>query len=92
MTYKIPLGAANRPVNGEMRGYATIYGSVYNLGQKVMNVRYQYDDSYTQYSVDFNKLNDGHNYTIKADLPDLFGDISSRLVKGDGVMGQHLAK
>ena len=57
-----------------------------------MNVRYQYDDSYTQYSVDFNKLNDGHNYTIKADLPDLFGDISSRLEEGDGVMGQHLAK
>ena len=92
VTYKIPLDAANRPVNGEMRGYATIYGLVYNLDQKVMNVRYQYDDSYTQYSVDFNKLNDGHNYTIKADLPDLFGDISSRLVKGDGVMGQHLAK
>lgn len=77
MTYKIPLGAEKRPVNGEMRGYATIYGSVYYLVQKVMNVRYQYKDSYTQYSVDFNKLNDGHNYTIKADLPDLFGDISS---------------
>ena len=77
MTYTIPLDAEKRPVNGEMRGYATIYGSVYNLGQKVMNVRYQYNDSYTQYSVDFNKLNDGHNYTIKADLPDLFGDISS---------------
>ncbi len=63
-----------------------------DLDQKVMNVRYQYDDSYTQYSVDFNKLNDGHNYTIKADLPDLFGDISSLLEEGDGVMGQHLAK
>jgi len=86
------LDAANRPVNSKMRGYATIYGLVYNLDQKVMNVRYQYDDSYTQYSVDFNKLNDGHNYTIKADLPNLFGDISSRSEKGDGVMGLHLAK
>ena len=71
------MDVEKRPVNGEMRGYATIYGSVYNLVQKVMNVRYQYNDSYTQYSVDFNKLNDGHNYKIKADLPDLFGDISS---------------
>ncbi|UTZ29760.1 penicillin acylase [Vibrio campbellii] len=86
------MGAANRTDNGEMRGYATIYGLVYNLDQKVMNVRYQYDDSYTQYSVDFNKLNDGHNYTIKADLPNLFGHISSRSEKGNGVMGQHLAK
>jgi len=45
VTYTIPLDAEKRPVNGEMRGYATIYGSVYNLGQKVMNVRYQYSDS-----------------------------------------------
>ena len=65
---------------------------MYNLGQKVMNVRYQYDNSYTQNSVDFNKLNDGYNYTIRADLPELFGNISPRLEKGDRVMGQNLAK
>ena len=57
VTYKIPLDAANRPdAEGVMRGYATIYSVGYNLDQQVLQVRYQYGDSYTHFFVDFDKV------------------------------------
>ncbi|EHU9443360.1 linear amide C-N hydrolase [Vibrio vulnificus] len=89
VTYKIPLDAANRELNGVMTPYATIYGLVYNLDQKVMNVRYQYGESYTHFSVDFNKVNNGKNYTIEADRPDLFGDVTALMTPSTGVMAQY---
>ncbi|WP_026971191.1 linear amide C-N hydrolase [Aliagarivorans marinus] len=89
-TYKIPLDAANRPdAEGNMRGYATIYSLGYNLDQKVMQVRYQFGDSYTHYFVDFDKLNDGKNYTLQAGASDLFGDVTEQLTQADGVMAQY---
>ncbi|OAN11335.1 choloylglycine hydrolase [Photobacterium jeanii] len=89
-TYKIPMDAANRPdANGVMRGYATLYSVGYNLDEKVLQVRYQYDDSYTHYFVDFNKVNNGKTYSLQADLSDLFGDVTGRLKVDDGVMSQY---
>ncbi|MBY5992847.1 linear amide C-N hydrolase [Ferrimonas balearica] len=88
VTYKIPLDAANRELGGVMTGYATLYGVVYNLDQQVLNLRYQFGDTFTHFSVDLKRLNDGHNYSIPADRPDLFGDITERMEKRDGVMAQ----
>ncbi|WP_087018860.1 linear amide C-N hydrolase [Thaumasiovibrio subtropicus] len=89
VTYKIPLDAANRPVNGEMMGYATLYSLAYNLDQQVMQVRYQFGDAFTHFSVDFDKVNDGKFYSIPADQADLFGDITERMIESKGVMGQY---
>lgn len=88
-TYHVPLDAANRETNGVMTGYATQYSLAYNLDQKIMNVRYQFGDVYTQYAVDFNKLNDGKNYTLKADSQDNVGEVSHRFTQKDGVMAQY---
>ncbi|GAM66605.1 choloylglycine hydrolase family [Vibrio sp. JCM 19236] len=89
-TYKIPLDAANRPdAEGNMRGYATLYSLGYNLDQKVLQVRYQYQDSYTHFMVDFNKVNDGKNYSLKADKSSLFGDVTHKLRQSTGVMKQY---
>lgn len=91
VTYKIPLDAANRPdAEGVMRGYATIYSVGYNLDQKVMQVRYQYGDAYTHFMVDFDKLNNGKNYSIKADRADLFGDVTGQVSERIGVMSHYL--
>ncbi|MGI9275302.1 MAG: linear amide C-N hydrolase [Endozoicomonas sp.] len=87
--YKVPMDAANREVNGQMAGYATIYSLAYNLDQKTMQVRYQFEDTYTHYYVDFEELNNGKNYSIAADKDDLFGNITDRLQKRDGVMAQY---
>lgn len=88
-TYHVPLDAANREIDGVMTGYATQYSLAYNLDQKVMNVRYQFGDVYTQYAVDFNKLNDGKNYTLKADSQNNIGEVSHRFIQKDGVMAQY---
>lgn len=88
-TYKVPLDAANRLIGGEMTGYATQYTLTYNLEQKELNMRYQYGDVYTQFKVDFNKLNDGKNYTLKADEQSNVGDMTSQFKQQDGVMAQY---
>ena len=91
VTYKIPLDAANRPdAAGVMRGYATLYSVGYNLDQKVMQVRYQFGDAYTHFTVDFDKLNDGKNYSLAADKPDLFGDVTERFTHSKGVMAHYV--
>lgn len=90
VTYKIPLDAANRPdAAGVMRGYATIYSVGYNLDQKVMQIRYQFGDAYTHFFVDFDKLNDGKNYHLAADSPDLFGDVTGQFTQSNGVMAHY---
>ncbi len=88
-TYHVPLDAASREIDGVMTGYATQYSLAYNLDQKVMNVRYQFGDVYTQYAVDFNKLNDGKNYTLQADSQNNVGEVSHRFIQKDGVMAQY---
>lgn len=88
-TYKVPLDAANRLVDGKMTGYATQYTLTYNLEQKELNMRYQYGDVYTQFKVDFNKLNDGKNYTLKADEQTNVGDMTSQFEQTNGVMEQY---
>ncbi|WP_037027555.1 linear amide C-N hydrolase [Psychromonas aquimarina] len=89
VAYKVPLDAANRIVNGKMTGYATQYTLVYNLEALELNIRYQYGDVYTQFKVDFNKLNDGRNYTLKADQQSNSGDMTSSFKQGNGVMAQY---
>lgn len=91
-TYKIPLDAANRVLNGKMTTYATEYTLVYNLDQQRMNVRYQYGDTFTQYYVDLAKLNDGKNYVLNTEDPLNFGDVSTRFIEQDGIMGQYRIK
>lgn len=93
VTYKIPLDAANRAdAAGVMRGYATIYSVGYNLDQKVMQVRYQFGDAYTHFFVDFNALNDGKNYAIDADNPELFGDVTEQFTQSTGVMANYVTR
>ena len=53
VTYKVPLDAANRVIDGKMTGYATQYTLTYNLNVQELNMRYQYGDVYTQFKVDF---------------------------------------
>lgn len=88
-TYKVPLDAANRLIDGKMTGYATQYTLTYNLAQKELNMRYQYGEVYTQFKVDFNKLNDGKNYTLKADEQSNVGDMTSQFKQQNGVMAQY---
>lgn len=88
-TYKVPLDAANRIVDGKMTGYATQYTLTYNLEQKELNMRYQYGDVYTQFKVDFNKLNDGKNYTLKVDEQTNTGDMTKQFEQKNGVMAQY---
>ncbi|WP_019616240.1 linear amide C-N hydrolase [Psychromonas ossibalaenae] len=89
VAYKVPLDAANKIVNGKMTGYATQYTLVYNLEALELNMRYQYGDVYTQFKVDFNKLNDGRNYTLKADQQSNSGDMTSSFKQENGVMAQY---
>ncbi|GAB3518682.1 linear amide C-N hydrolase [Photobacterium alginatilyticum] len=88
-TYHVPLDAANREIDGVMTSYATQYSLAYNLDQKIMHVRYQFGDVYTQYAVDFNKLNNGKNYTLKADSQDNVGEVSHLFIDKEGVMAQY---
>jgi choloylglycine hydrolase len=88
-TYKVPLDAANKNINGVMTGYGTQYTLIYNLDKLEMNVRYQHGDVYTQFSVDFNQLNDGKNYTIKAEQQSNVGDITDKLIEKNGMMEQY---
>jgi penicillin V acylase-like amidase (Ntn superfamily) len=88
-TYKVPLDAANRITDGKMTGYATQYTLTYNLEQKELNMRYQYGDVYTQFKVNFNKLNDGKNYTLKVDEQTNIGDVTNQFEQKNGVMAQY---
>lgn len=89
VTYKVPNDAANRVVDGEMTGYDTQYTLTYNLDQQILNVRYQYQDTYTHYFVNFEELNDGENYTLQADRADLFGDVTSEFKPSLGTMANY---
>lgn len=88
-TFKVPIDAAAEIVDGKKIGSSTEYILTYNLQQKELNMRYQYGDVYTQFKVDFNKLNDGKNYTLKADEQTNIGDMTSQFEQKNGVMAQY---
>ena len=82
----VPVSIVGKIVDGKPVRSATQYSTAYNLTQKVLYLRYQYGDTFTQYHVDFNKLNNGKNYHLDAAIPSLAGDVTGRLNEGAGVM------
>ncbi|MCP3675156.1 MAG: linear amide C-N hydrolase [Gammaproteobacteria bacterium] len=65
---------------------ATQYTVAYNLDEKIMHIRYQYGDTFTQYKADFKQLDDGKNYVLDATDPELAGDITSKFNEQIGIM------
>lgn len=85
----IPIDAANRELGGHMTTYATEWKVTYSLDTQMAYVRYQYGDVFTQYNFDFSELNDGKNYTLLVADQSLFGDVTDKFSKADGMMAQY---
>lgn len=64
----------------------TQYSAIYNLDEKIMHIRYQYGDTFTQFKVNFNKLNDGKNYVLDITNSELAGDVTSKFTEQKGIM------
>ncbi|WP_194165823.1 linear amide C-N hydrolase [Shewanella sp. YLB-07] len=91
----LPSSAINIPYKhkkGKMIKTASQYSITYGLNQKIIYFQYRYQNSFTLFSTDFNKLNDGKNYTLDATRADLAGDVTGEYKEGLGVMQLYLVK
>ena len=84
--YKVPYDAAYERVGGKVHAYPTEYVISYNLNEKRLYLRYQANDAYTHFMVDFEKLNNGKNWILEAYREDLYGDVTDKFTERDGVM------
>ena len=87
----VPIGMVGKVIDGQPMTSATQYTATYNLSEQVLFIRYQYEDVFTQYHVDFKALNDGRNYVLDATQPHLAGDVTSAFVEGSHIMAQYRA-
>ncbi len=62
----VPIGMVGQIIDGQPITSATQYTATYNLSEQVLFIRYQYEDVFTQYHLDFKSLNDGRNYILDA--------------------------
>ncbi|MFK7729991.1 MAG: linear amide C-N hydrolase [Pseudomonadales bacterium] len=88
----VPVSIVGRVVDGQAFTSATQYTATYNLGEQVLYIRYQYEDVFTQYHVNFKTLNDGKNYLLDATNPTLAGDVTARFTEGNRVMQRYVGR
>ncbi len=88
----VPVSIVGRVVGGRPITSATQYTATYNLTEQVLYIRYQYEETFTQYHVDFKRLNDGKNYLLDATSPMLAGDITTLFEQGNAVMNRYAAR
>lgn len=87
----VPIGMVGQVIDGQPITSATQYTATYNLSEQVLFIRYQYEDVFTQYHLDFKSLNDGRNYILDATQANLAGDVTGAFVEGSHIMAQYRA-
>ncbi|MGF1681354.1 linear amide C-N hydrolase [Photobacterium minamisatsumaniensis] len=81
ITFKIPHDAPNRPVNGEMAGYATEYNVNYHLQSGETLLRYQWGDDFTQLQYNVKAIqNSGKNIEFDLVQAGLIGEITEKVI------------
>lgn len=85
----VPVSITGGIVNGKTYSTATQYTTAYNLDEKIIHIRYQYGDTFTQFKADFNKLNNGKNYILDATDPELAGDVTAKFIEHKGIMERY---
>ncbi|UJF16880.1 linear amide C-N hydrolase [Vibrio sp. SS-MA-C1-2] len=81
VTYKIPHDAPNRPINGEMAGYATEFSVNYHLQSGETLMRYQWGDNWTQLQFNIKEIQkSGKDVKYQLIQPNLIGNITDQVI------------